>query len=76
MLYSGREEVMVSEMHDPLEELEAAKNCSFWSTSTRKQPEKRPNYKGLLEVGQGEGHDTRKIELIWWPGLFSTTNHG
>lgn len=76
MLYSGREEVMVSEMHDPLEELEAAKNRSFGSTTTRKQPEKRPNYKGLLEVGQGGGHNTCKIELISWRGLFSTTNHG
>lgn len=74
-LYSGQEEIASKERTDPMEELRAAKNRSFWRT-TEGRPDKRANYKGSLEVGQGDARITREIELIWWPGLFSATNHG
>lgn len=73
--YSGQEEIASEERTDPMEELRAAKNRSFWRT-TEGRPDKRANYKGSLEVGQGDARITREIELIWWPGLFSATNHG
>lgn len=74
LLYSGQEEVEGVESQNPVHELEAAKNRSYWSI--RSQPAKRPDFKGLLEVGRGEKRNTREIKLIWWPDLFPTTNHG
>ena len=77
-LYCGNEEVenggngpMVP---DPLEELQRAKNRSFWNTG---MPDKRPDYKGTLEVSQGEGRATCEVELILWADLFSAgSNQG
>ena len=74
LLYSGQEEVEGVESQNPVDELEAAKSRSY--CSIRSQPAKRPDFKGLLEVGRGEKQNTREIELIWWPDHFPTTNHG
>ena len=75
-LYCGNEEVENAGNDpmdlDPLEELRRAKNRSFWNTE---MPEKRPDYKGTLEVSQGEGRATREVELIWWPDLFSAASN-
>lgn len=76
ILYSGRDEVERSVAFNPLEELEAAKNRSFWSNASNGQPDKRANYKASLEVGRREGRATREIELIWWPNLYAATNNG
>ena len=35
VLFSGREEVMGRELNDPLDELQAAKNRSYWSTANK-----------------------------------------
>ena len=40
------------------------------------QKRKRPSSKYTLTVGYGEGGATREIELIWWPDLYSLTQHG
>ena len=40
------------------------------------QKRKRPSSKSTLTVGYGEGRATREIELIWWPDLYSLTQHG
>ena len=69
----GREEVEGDESHNPVDELEAAKSRSHWNIQERS---KRVDYKGELEVGPGEKRCTREIELVWWPELFPTTNHG
>lgn len=42
----------------------------------QRQQRKRPSSKSTLVVGPGEGRSTREIELIWWPGLYSLTDHG
>ena len=73
-LYSGQEEVLGAEALNPTDELQAAKNRSYWRV--RSQLDKRPHYKATLEVGQGIGRKTREIELIWWPDLFANTKHG
>jgi len=60
-LFIGRE------LNDPVDELQAAKNRSYWSTAKTVQPDKRADYKATLEVSEGEGRSTREVELIWWP---------
>ena len=75
VLYSGQVEVEDDGIRDPKEELQAAKNCRFWNT-TEGTYQKRASYKGILEISHGDGRATREVELIWWPGLFSATNHG
>lgn len=76
VLYSGKEEFMGREFNDPVDELQAAKNCSYWSTANKVEPDKRDNYKATLEVTESEGRNTREIELIWWPELFMPTKQG
>ena len=73
LMCSSDDEVVSIEVSNPWDKLRAAKSRSFWSTMQRN---KRPDYKEYLEVGTGEGRNTRKIEFIWWPGLFSTTSNG
>ena len=73
LMCSGDDEVVNIESSNPRDELRAAKSRSFWSTTQR---DKRPDYKGYLEVGKGEGRNTREIEFIWWPELFSSTSNG
>ena len=74
IIYSGTEEVKGNQTENPGEELRAAKSRSYWTTGGA--PDKRADYKGCIEVGRGEGRNTREIELIWWPELFPSTNHG
>lgn len=75
VLYSGQVEVEDDGIRDPKEELQAAKNRRFWNT-TEGTYQKRASYKGILEISHGDGRATREVELIWWPDLFSATNHG
>ena len=37
---------------------------------------KRATTKANIEVGPGQGCITREIELICWPDLYRTMNHG
>lgn len=37
---------------------------------------KQPSSKTSLIVGCGGGRVTREIELIWWPDLYSMSEHG
>ena len=68
-LYSGEEEIANEERTDPMEELRPAKNRSFWRT-TEGRSDKRANYKGSLEVGQGDARTTQdRINLVAWPFL-------
>lgn len=76
VLFRGREEVMGRVLNDPVDELQAAKNRSYWSTANKVQPDKRANYKATLDVNEGEGCSTREVELIWWPELFTATKQG
>lgn len=78
VLHSGQEEVEQHADLDPLEELRAAKKHSFWNDTPSEQAgiTKRIDHRASLEVGEGEGHATREIELIWWLNLYSLTSHG
>ena len=76
VLFSGQNEVVGREFNNPMDELQAAKNRTYWSNSNKPQPDKRASYKATLEVSEGEGRKTREIELIWWPDLFSATKQG
>ena len=40
------------------------------------QKRKRPSSKSSLIVGYGKGRATREVELIWWPQLYTLTEHG
>ena len=65
----------------PQEELQAAKNRSFWSTVRNEESSgdlltKHLTAKASLEVGPRQGRTTREVELIWWPDLYSTTRNG
>lgn len=37
---------------------------------------RRPSSKSSLQVGLGEGRATREVEIIWWPNLYTVTEHG
>lgn len=58
VLFRGREEVIGRVLNDPVVELETAKNGSYWSTANKVQPDKRANYKAILDVSEGEGRST------------------
>ena len=70
VLFSDQNEVVEKEFNNPMDELQAPKNRTYWSNSSKPQPNKRASYKASLEVSEGEGRKTREIELIWWPKLF------
>ena len=76
MLFSGQNEVVRKKFNNPMDELQAAKNCTYWSNSSKPQPDKRASYKGSLEVSEGKGRKTQEIELSWWPNLFTATKQG
>ena len=64
-LFSGQNEVVGREFNNPMNELQTAKNRTYWSNSNKSQPDKRASYKASLKVSEGEGRKTREIELIW-----------
>ena len=64
-LFSGQNEVVGREFNNPMNELQTAKNRTYWSNSNKPQPDKRASYKASLKVSEGEGRKTREIELIW-----------
>ena len=37
---------------------------------------KRLSSKSVFTVGYGEGRATREVEIIWWPNLYTFTEHG
>lgn len=71
--YLGDKEVADCTMHplDGKTALEAAK-AKAHSRSTGKSATQQLQ----IVVGHGEGRATREFELIWWPEMFSTSNHG
>lgn len=79
--YSDLQEVEKRSDLSPQEELQAAKNRSFWSTVRNEESSgdllnKRLTAKASLEVGPRQGRTTREVEVIWWPDLYSTTRNG
>ena len=75
ILYSGNSPVEREQMIAPLsaeEEILRAKQRAH--VLVRKS--KRPSSKTSLIVGYGEGRATREIEIIWWPDLYSMSEHG
>ena len=51
-MYSGQVKAAVDGTTDAIQELQAAENLLFWIATSEGTPQKRPNYKGTLEVGQ------------------------
>ena len=78
--YSDLQEVEKRSDLSSQEELQAAKNCSFLRTVRNEEGAgdlltKCLTAKASLEVGQRQGRTTRKVEVIWWPDLYSTTRN-
>ena len=70
--YLGDKEVAeTSETQNAREALEAAKERARRGTANLS-----PTMQIQMVVGPGEGRATREFEVIWWPELFSSTNHG
>ena len=70
--YMGNKEVEERiEPPNAREALEAAKERARRGTANVS-----PTMKIQMVVGPGEGRLTREFEVIWWPELFSSTNHG
>ena len=70
--YVGNKEVEEKiEPQNAREALEAAKERARRGTANVS-----PTMKIQMVVGPGEGRLTREFEVIWWPELFSSTNHG
>lgn len=36
----------------------------------------KPTSRSVIEIGIGEGRCSREVELIWWPGLYSSSQYG
>lgn len=36
----------------------------------------KPMSRSIIEIGIGEGRCSREVELIWWPGLDSSSQYG
>jgi len=71
--YTGDKEV--EESRSPLngrEALEAAKARARGGVTSRQSPTMQLQ----VIVRRGEGRATREFEIIWWPELFSNSNHG
>ena len=69
--YLGNKEVEeTNEPQNAREALEAAKERARRGTATVS-----PTMKIQMVVGPGDGRATREFEVIWWPELFSSTNH-
>ena len=75
VLFSGNEMCEEEEKDEGLpaeEEIKRAKRRAYVPGQKRK----RPSSKSSLIVGYGEGRATREVELIWWPHLYTLTEHG
>ena len=36
----------------------------------------KPTSRSVIEIGIGEKRCSREVELIWWPGLYSSSQYG
>lgn len=75
VLYSGNNPCERNYPATPLsaeEEILKAKQRAHLSGEKRR----RPSSKSTLTCGYGEGRATREIEVIWWPDLYSRSEHG
>ena len=73
-LFSGSQELIANQLTAE-DELWAAKRRKIWNTE-QEHPVGRATTMANVITGEGEGRSTREIELIWWPDIFSVTNHG
>ena len=73
LLFEGNE--ISSNQGDLSAEDEIARAKARVHTPARKK-KRRPSSKSLLQVGLGEGRATRKVEIIWWPNVYTVTEHG
>lgn len=70
--YLGDKEVAEKSMPlDGREALEAAKQRARSGMTI-----KSPTLQLQIVVGRGQGRATREFEIIWWPGLFTSSTHG
>ena len=72
VLFSGNEQCEEQAELSAEEEIRRVKQRVHASGQKRK----RPSSKSSLIVGYGEGRATREVELIWWPNLYTLTEHG
>ena len=69
--YLGEKEVSECPNEDGRTALEAAKAKAHGRAANRS-----PTLQIKIVIGRGEGRATREFEIIWWPEMFSTSNHG
>lgn len=73
LLFEGNE--ICSNQGDLFAEDEIARAKARVHTPAGKK-KRRPSSKSLLQVGLGEGRATREVEIIWWPNVYTVTEHG
>ena len=73
LLFEGNE--ISSSQGDLSAEDEIARAKARVHTPAEKK-KRRPSSKSLLQVGLGEGRATREVEIIWWPNVYTVTEHG
>ena len=74
ILFAGNKQCEANSSAAPLsaeEEILRAKDRAYAPLQNN-----RASSKSSLVVGYGEGRATREIEIIWWPGLYTHTEHG
>jgi len=69
--YLGEKEVSECPKDDGRTALEVAKAKAHGQATNRS-----PTLQIQIVIGRGEGRATREFEIIWWPEMFSTGNHG
>lgn len=69
--YLGEKEVSECPKDDGRTALEVAKAKAHGRATNRS-----PTLQIQIVIGRGEGRATREFEIIWWPEMFSTSNHG
>lgn len=73
VLFSGNEMCEEEEEGEGLSAEEEIKRAKVY---VPRQKRKRPSSKSSLIVGYGEKKATREVEIIWWPHLYTQTEHG
>jgi len=69
--YLGEKEVYECPMDDGRTALEVAKAKAHGRATSQS-----PTLQIQIVIGHGKGRATREFNIIWWPDMFLTSNHG
>lgn len=65
--------------HDEVEDISnmvAEEALELAKQRARNRTAAKPTSRSVIEIGIGEGRCSREVELIWWPGLYSSSQYG